>query len=82
MSVLAHAPDLSFVLLSCAMEYSVLGLVKVGVPALRKLLHVLIRVGVWDLLLWRIVVEDLLGLFLCGDHAFDFVENVLIDVDE
>ena len=64
------------------MEYSVLGLIEVGVPALSEIIHVLIRVGVWDLLLWRIVVEDLLGLFLGGDHAFDFVEYVLVDVDE
>ena len=59
-----------------------LGLIEVGVPALSEIIHVLIRVGVWDLLLWRIVVEDLLGLLLCGDHAFYFVENVLIDIDK
>ena len=57
-----------------------LRLVEVGVPALSELLHILIRVHVRDLFLWRIVIEDLLGLFLRGDHAFDFVENILIDV--
>ena len=64
------------------MEHSMLRLIEVGVPALDKILVVLMRVSFWDLLLWRIVVEDLLRLFLSGDHAFDFVEDVLIDVHE
>ena len=64
------------------MEDSVLGLIEVSVPALRELLHVLIRVHVWHFFLRRIIVEDLLGLLLGGDHAFYFVENVLIDIDE
>ena len=59
-----------------------LRLIEVGVPALDKILVVLMRVSFWDLLLWRIVVEDLLRLFLSCDHAFDFVEDVLIDVNE
>ena len=59
-----------------------LRLIEVGVPALDKILVVLMRVRFWHLLLWWIVVEDFLWLFLSGDHAFDFVEDVLIDVHE
>ena len=73
LSILAHSPSLSFLLLSRSMEHSVLRLIEVGIPALSEFLHVLIRVRVWDLLLWRVVIEDLLRLFLSSNHAFDFV---------
>ena len=59
-----------------------LRLVEVRVPALGELLLIAVRVHVGDLLLRRVVIEDLLGLFLSGNHAFDFIENVLVDVRE
>ena len=54
--------------------------IKVGVPALLTLL-VIDRVRPSDnLLLGRVVVEDLLRLLLRLNHRFDLVDDVVIDV--
>ena len=60
-------------------ELTVLRLVEERVPALSELLIVLVY-GRGDFFLGGIVVKDLLRLLLRGDHTFDLVQNVLIDV--
>ena len=67
-------------LLFWLVEHPELRLVEVGVPALGKLICVTNRF-LWLLFLGRIVIVDLLRFLLCCDESFDFVEDVLVNIN-